>query len=300
MRQKFEEKLPGRRKIFEGLAESFPDECVANPFTKHDITNYISPHLEQFVNDLCTSKGLYYQTFSKMLKENGIPNDGKGLGRKLNNDILNTMVELIDKWNVSMQGKAHDIAERLDEPSKAVLKALREHVQASEGNREVTNRVSALRDTTIRRSGISYGKLSVQLLKDLREIHLRYSTEVNVKCPIAMEMIDVYRTVVLGQLGQPGPGSYNRQRTHLLKFLTTPDCEGRTLPKVIGQKIFRAQVESWKQCCQRYADEVMGLLEGFRQTIEDMFNNGQKLTEEHRNIRKMLECRLANFERQLD
>jgi hypothetical protein len=234
MRQKFDENLPGLRKIFAGLAESLPDECVTKPFTQHEIDTYINPRLEQFVSDLCTSKGVYYQTFSKMLRENGIPTNGSGLGRNLNNEILNTMVQSINAWHVSMQGKTCEIAERLDEPSKAVLKALREHIQSSRSNREVTNRVNALLDTTIRRLGISYGKLTVRLLNELREIHLRHSTEVNVKCPIAMEMKYVYRTVILEHLGQPGTGSYNRQRTHLLKCLTIPDSDGRTLPRVIG------------------------------------------------------------------
>jgi hypothetical protein len=235
-----------------------------------------------------------------MLRENGIPTNGKGLGRNLNNDILSTMIDFINRWHDNMQGHTDDIAIKIDAPIQAVFTTLRTHVQAYDGNAELKSRASELLDTTIRRVGMAYGKLVALLQSKLREVHLLYTTEVNVQCPIALEMRGIYRTVLLRQLDQPGQGSFSRQRAHLLQCLLKPDWPNQTLPRVIEQRILRTQVETWKQCCQQYVAEAMELLQCFAQAMRDMCDNGQLLTSDHRRVRQQLDAILPNFEAQLD
>lgn len=299
MREHLQQQLSHIRTSIEALAASLPNERVAGPFAEPGTEICINSRLAQFVQTL-GSPLVYYPTFSKMLRENGIPTNGKGLGRNLNNDILSTMIEFLNRWHNTMQGHTDDIAVKIDEPLQAVFRTLRIHVQTYDGNAELKSRASELLDTTIRRVGMAYGKLAALLQTKLREVYQFYTTEANVQCPIALEMKDIYRTVLLGQLNQPGQGSFSRQRAHLLQCLLTPDWPKQTLPNVIEEKVVRALVQTWKQCCQQYVTETMGLLQSFAQAMKDMCDNGQLLTSNHRRVRQQLDAILPNFETQLD
>jgi hypothetical protein len=96
MREHLEKQLPVIRTCTEALAKSLPEERVEEPFADPGAELYICSRLTQFVQTL-GSPLVYYPTFFKMLRENGIPTNGKGLGRNLNNDILSTMIDFINK-----------------------------------------------------------------------------------------------------------------------------------------------------------------------------------------------------------
>ncbi|KAF2996845.1 hypothetical protein E8E13_003719 [Curvularia kusanoi] len=299
MRENLHERLPFLRTSLEDLATSLPHEHAIGPFLEPEVKACINSGLSQFVQSL-SSPALYYATFSKMLRENGIPTNGKGLGKNLNNEILQTMIEHVNNWHSLMQQETDGIAMNLDKPLQDILPKLKNDIQAYNGNFELKNRAGELLDTTIRRILMAYGKLVGLLTSKLRDIYLLYSTEVNVQCPVALEMKDVYQQIIKAQLAQPGKGSYSRQQAHLLRCLLTPDWPKQALPKALGTKILRAQVDSWSECCQQYVNEAMILLERFAQAMEDMCDNGQHLTSNHRRIREQIDSILPGFERQLD
>ncbi|KAF3052345.1 hypothetical protein E8E11_010374 [Didymella keratinophila] len=298
MREYLAEQLPIIRSSIEILAKSLPSERVLKPFVEGSSKPRITTGLKGVVQALARPI-VYYPTFAKMLKENGIPTNGAGLGLNLNQEILNAMVELINDWNNKMQGQTLDIAVRLDEPIQGVLSNLRKHINEYEGNPELRNRATEALDTTTRRIGMAYGKMAASLQSKLREVHLLFTTEVNVHCPIALEMRDIYRHVLLQQLSQPGKGSYARQRARLLECLYTPDWPKLPFPDIMEQKIVNAQVGSWKDCCAQYVIEAMNLLQDFARTIDELLDNGTLLNSEHRRVRTELENLLPGFQEQL-
>jgi hypothetical protein len=298
MREYFAEQLPIIRSSIGTLAKRLPRERVLKPFDEGSSKSHIMTGLKGVVQALA-SPIVYYPTFTKMLKENGIPINGAGLGLNLNQEILNAMVQFINDWNNRMQGQTLDIAMRLDEPVQAVLGNLRKYINVYEGNPELKNRATEALDTTTRRIGMAYGKMAASLQSKLREIHLLFTTEVNVQCPIALEMREIYCNVLLQQLSHPGKGSYARQRAHLLECLATPDWPKMPFPDVVEQKIVNAQVGSWKECCAQYVTEAMTLLQDFARTIDELLDNGALLNSEHRRVRTELEVLLPGFREQL-
>ncbi|KAH6629557.1 hypothetical protein C7974DRAFT_454348 [Boeremia exigua] len=298
MREYLTERLLQVHSSIRMLATSLPTERVSQPFIEGGVKSRINTGLKAVVQTLA-SPFLYYPTFSKMLKENGIPVNGAGLGRNLNQEILDTMVEFIHSWRDKMQTETEDIALKLDEPVQAVLNDLRNRVQGYEGDPELKSRATELLDTTTRRIAMAYGKMAALLQSKLREVHFMFSNETNVKCPIALEMMEIYRSVLLQQLIQPGPGSYARQRAHLIESLIAPDWPKPPFSDVMEQKIANTQVESWKDCCEQYVEEATALLQVFARSIDELLDTGAQLTSDHRRVREQLEALLPQFKKQL-
>lgn len=299
MREYLAEQLPQVRSSIENLAISLPNERVVRPFVGDGVKPRIKAGMKAVVQALANPV-VYYSTFSKMLKENGIPVNGAGLGLNLNQEILNAMVNFINGWHDKMQDETEDIATTLDEAIQAVLKELRKYVYSYDGDSDLKDRVIELLETTTRRISMAYGKMAALLQTKLREIHHLYSTEVNIKCPIALEMKDIYRNVLMQHLTQPGAGSYARQRAHLLGSLVDPDWPKLPLAEVMEQKIVTAQVGSWKECCRQYVVEAMTLLQDFARATDETLDNGALLTSEHRRVREQLEALIPEFKRQLN
>lgn len=219
MREYLADQLPRLRASIERLAESLPTERVVRPFDGAEATSRINSGLIAAVQALAAPI-VYYPTFAKMLKENDIPTNGAGQGLNFNQEILNAMIQFIDGWHAKMQIQTENLAAEFGAPIQAVLKDLKGHVQDYEGNPELKRRAGELLETTTRRIRMAHGKMTVELQRTLRDNQLLFSTEVNVKCPVALEMRDIYRNVLLRQITQPGKGSYARQRAHLLESLT--------------------------------------------------------------------------------
>lgn len=298
MREYLAEQLPLVCKTVQALAQSLPTHHTAKPFDGPEDKSRVNSELKSVVQGLKAPR-IYYQTFAKMLKENGIPVNGSGLGENLNEMILNAMVALINVWHEKMQDETESIAVKLDKPIEAILGALKKHCKSYDGNPELKERATELFDTASRRIGMAYGKLAAQLQSKLREIHLLYTTETNTQCPIALEMKGIYQDVLQQQLTYPGPGSYGRQRARLLDSLIYPDWPRRALPDTVSQKIHAAQLCSWKQCCEEYVTEATTLLRHFARAIDELHNNGALLPSDHRRVRTQLEALLPKFKSQL-
>ncbi|KAJ4317470.1 hypothetical protein N0V94_004929 [Neodidymelliopsis sp. IMI 364377] len=287
------------RTNIDSVAKSLPANRVIEPWNMAADKIRINLGLKAVVQALAHPI-VYYSTFNKMLKENGIPTVGAGLGLNLNQEILHTLGEFVEQWYRKMQDQTENIALCLEAPVQAMLKELKNLIEQSSSDPELKRGVSESLETTTRRIGVSHGKLAADLQNTLRENYLLFSTEVNIKCPIALEMKDTYLGVLLQGLVQAGKGSYGRRRTYLQGCLIDPAWPKSPFAEVMRHKITKAQVASWNGCCEQFVSATLTLLDDFARITDELLDNGSRMTSEHRRIREQLEVVLPEFKRQLN
>ena len=177
---------------------------MANPWTaieKHTII----PNLIAVIQELAHPT-VVYATFSKMLRENGIPVNGKALGRNLNEEVLTTMSSYIET-----------LANQLESPLDVLQRNFKDCIGDFSGNPDLKQAAHDALDRTSRRLGIAYGKLSAALTSTLRENYLHFTTETNIEYLFAQELRSIFHDT-LDQ--QNGKGAYARKRSYLSHTVT--------------------------------------------------------------------------------
>jgi hypothetical protein len=295
MRSDLSEELPNTREFLKNLAQSLP---VNHPVKPMDLTNVncsIIQCLTKFVRNLAHPI-VRHRSLVKMLMENGIPVNGVARGRNLNDEILRTMLLPITKWYEEMRERTKDIAMHLHASVENVLKHLNAHVENLSCDPELKGRASDALDTTSRRIDIAYGDLAALLQKTLRKNYLLFTTEVNIKCPIALAMKPIYHSVLAVRGGK---GAHRRHLQHLNQYLVQPFWPSEPFPDIMATKISDAQRASWQQCCEDYVSEAMTLLENFARIVDELLEVEEYTTSEFCQVREELFALLPGFERKL-
>jgi hypothetical protein len=159
-----------------------------------------------------------------------------------------------------------------------------------------------------RRIGTVYDTLLANLRVSLGETHLRFTTEIDIYCPIATEMKTCYERA---QLVTSGQGVYKRQRNALrdsiFGFATyhpgrpVPAAEAlRPLLKKIEEKIVNTQKEKWNSDCEIFVGTVMDEIRTFEPTTEQLLRNASYMAAEHKEARGLSRTLLAEFDAGLE
>jgi hypothetical protein len=298
MRRYLAEQSTKLRDIIQSLARSLPEKHVTNPWTANDKHTIIA-ELKSIIQSM-VQPAVYYSTFLKMLRENGIPCSGKAKGRNLNHEVLLTMNGFIETWNVRMMTRTENLAAALEAPLGILLKNVKDSIGSLSGNPDLRQAADDALERTSRRLAIVYGKLTAALASTLRENYLHFTTETNVYCPFALELKPVYQVTIQQGTSQPGKGSYGRLRTHLSQAIThEPDWNSNVLTDRMEAKIIKGQVDAWSRCCDDFVKEVIALLEEFEQNTQELLDDGAHTIPEFRQAQKQLEAMLPQFNQKL-
>lgn len=284
--------LPTTENSLESSLELLISKSVVKPWDADKAETTIIANLEETVNAFVHPTP-YYATFLKFIKENGIPVNGKGKGRNLNIEILDTMKQYIEQWYNQLTGHIAVLAGGLEVPVQIVLRQLRTHLDNLTGHPELKDRANDALETTWRRIGMAQDKLRTDLEARLRATYDNRTTEKHIKSPIALAMVPVYHSV-LDVKG--GTGAYRRHRNHLRECLCQPRPPMRRFPQIIATDIANAQKESWTQCGREYATEVMALLNRFRDITDELLDSQGYVKADHRECRDTLQTMLPAFE----
>jgi hypothetical protein len=289
------EQLAKLREMLESLATSLPREHVESPWTASD-RHVIIPKLTSIINDLA-QPAVYYSTFEKMLRENGIPVNGKALGRNLNEEILATMSNYIETWNVKMMTQIETLAAKLESPLGILQKNVKDCIGEFSGNPDLKQAADDALDRTSRRLGMAYGKLSAALTSTLRENYLHFTTEINIECPFAQELKPVYQDT-LQQQG--GSGAYARKRNHLSQAITYKSSQTTaTFVERMEAQIIKRQVDGWSRCCDDFVKEVIALLEEYERITRELLDDEAHTSPEFGQAQERLKAALPLFEQRL-
>jgi hypothetical protein len=289
------EQLAKLREMLESLATSLPREHVASPWTASD-RHAIIPKLTSIINDLA-QPAVYYATFNKILCENGIPVNGKALGRNLNEEVLATMSNYIETWNVKMMTQIEALAAKLESPLEILQKNVKDCIGDFSGNPDLKQAADDALDRTSRRLGMAYGKLSAALTSTLRENYLHFTTEINIECPFAQELKPVYQDT-LQQQG--GSGAYARKRNYLSQAITYESNQTTaTFVERMEAQIMKRQVDGWSHCCDDFIKEVIALLEEYERITRELLDDEAHTSPEFGQAQERLRAALPLFEQRL-
>jgi hypothetical protein len=284
---------------------------------KRLITSPWAPYEEQKVIDLIDSlitqkwkhPLIFYAGFAKMLRENGIPVDGKYYGRNLNEELLGTMLRYINNWNIKMTAQAEKLVQLLNTPVRDFMQAIQLRIESSSAVPALKERAKeALADAS---QGVEEARVILleSLLDTLGENHLRYTSEVDILCPIAQEMQPRYERAQEERfVGAGGKGIYQKQRNVLRETVSNPSRHYsrlqpiermRPLLKNLKEQLMGRQHELWKANCTTFIEAADTQLQEFSRIAAELLMNAAYQTEEHRKARELLQRLLVDFDRSL-
>jgi hypothetical protein len=243
-----------------------------------------------------------------MLRENDIPVSGKYCGFNLNRDVLEKMINNIDKWKLTMGPRGVQLALSLYKPVQALLNAAQSCIQESYAEPALKKRaLDALQDSK-RAIDVACKTLSLDLEDGLKQNHLHFTTEIDIYGPIAKEMKEVYARAQDQREVGTGEGLYGRQRKTLRKYMVDPSKADRVRPwikeltptmETLENDIVREQKDIWSTHCDTFIAEVNTQLLTFHKITEDLLKNAAYMIREHRNVRLLLKKLLVDFDKSL-
>tara|TARA_R110002003_G_scaffold42_3_gene3100 strand:- start:28814 stop:30469 length:1656 start_codon:yes stop_codon:yes gene_type:complete len=273
----------GKPKIAEGIKDLFE-------------TQWVHPHIK-------------YNGFAKMLQENGIPVNGKYFGRNLNEDVLGPVAPPINDWADTMKQRAETLAISVNQPVQEFLDTIRACIDTCTAEPLLKDAaVEALKYT---RDDIesAYGTFLERAQRSLDENHLRYTTEMDVECPIARAMKPRYQRAREPRFTGTGKGIYNRQRKFLSESMLKPSYhypklsrdEERIKPLIddLKEQLVNRQRDLWKSDCMKFIQEAIEHLEVFSGTTEELLMDEEFMSEAYKEAREVLGKLLVQFDRNL-
>lgn len=172
----------------------------------------INRAIEQHINLMWVHREIRHPGFLKMLREVGMPINGKYAGHNWNNELLDLMQEYITGWHEKMKPHALQLLTDLAEHIKEFLRKLEAVIASTSVEATLKTRaMEALNNTSNRIAGCS-NDFMIRLEADLRGTWLKFTTEDDIHCPIARIMRPIYAHALDPRVTGSGRGIYARQR----------------------------------------------------------------------------------------
>lgn len=279
---------------------------VVKPWSKTEEQNIICG-IQELVRTSWTHPRIYYSGFSKMLAENGIPVNGKYFGHNMNHDLLTVMKMYFDKWYNSMDETIGDFTRSLHKIIENLLEKTKSAINRSSAPSALRGRAKIELFYVKKRIRAAQDTLLASLHVSLRETHLKLTTEIDICCPIALEMKACYVRALDRTVVKSGEGIYNRQRNVLQNSMiegayhcAAPGETLRPLLKNIAKRIQDRQKEVWKTHCEGFVASAIEQLGGFSTTAEQLLMNPSYVTGRHKRARGELRKLLSDFDISLE
>ena len=307
LRQDVAQQIPLLRGLLEETLATQLHEVIAIPWTeieKLEIVEGIKKLFEKKWKD----PDIPYNSWAKMLRENGIPINGVFLGHNLNEDVSGPVSQPLEDWTQRMTEIAEALGRSLNQPIQILLAAIQLQIHTCTAVPELMDATAeALQDVA---SSIesAHETLSTDLDNSLIENHLRFTTEMDVECPIAQAMKPSYKRALDPAFVKSGKGIYKRQKTTLQDSMLNPkrhavrlkpDERIEPLVDTLKVQIMSCQRDLWKKDCTAFITRVIEELEGFSQTMEELLMDAEFMNPEHQEARAKLENLLVYFDESL-
>ena len=307
MRRDLKAQIQPLRSELKNLIGSPLQSLVGKPWSSDEEQSIIHG-IQQLVQDSWCHPLIYHSGFAKMLAENGKPVSGKYLGYNMNYELLCTMKAFIDKWYNNLDAMIAGFAQSLFRIVLKLLEETRSAINRSSAHAALKRRATEELTLVQRRIEAAYGTLLASLRVSLGETHLRFTTEIDIYCPIATATKECYLRALDRTVVGSGSGVYNRQRNELRNSIINPGTYRygppgealRPLLKKIEEKIQTQQREAWKTGCESFVASVVEQVEGFSNAAEQLLMNSSYVTEEHKQARGELRKLLSDFDISLE
>jgi hypothetical protein len=188
----------------------------------------------------------------------------------LNDEILGSIRFCIDSWFDKMTIGADNIAGALYQPVWDILEAVKTDLQACTATPELAGAaIEALEEMT-EEIEVASTDLVEKLHSSLDDTHLRFTTEIDIECPIAQTMKPSYRHASDPKFISSGKGLFKRQRKVLRDSMLKPSRHYNQLDPgeerikalfdTLQEQLVSRQNEVWKKDCLSFTGKATQLL----------------------------------------
>jgi hypothetical protein len=311
MRKAFAAQIPTLISQLEQAVPGTVEQAILLPWSEHDESK-ITEGIETLFTKNWVHPEIYVWGFDKMLRENGIPVDGVYAERdcNLNEDILGTLGSRIDDWAEGMTDSAETIAQAMYKPVECILETVQMDLQTCTATPELMEAATEALEETSEEIEMAYNTLLIQLQHSLEDTQLRFTTEIDIECPIAQTMKSSYERASDRKFAWAGKGLYIRLRKVLRESMLNPKkyytkfARGEEHIKpflsTLKEKVVNRQNEVWKEDCMTFIIDTTKLLEKFSKTTEDLLMDAAFMKEDHRKARELLKSLLGSFDEKLE
>ncbi|KAL5114634.1 hypothetical protein ACEQ8H_007479 [Pleosporales sp. CAS-2024a] len=311
MRQDLAAQTPLLEKKFNNTFPKLIEDTAIPPWSPED-----EPEIHEKIKDLFQQQWkhpiIWYHGWWKMLRENGVPCSGAyhDQGRNLNEDILGTVEPSLEEWFDNMTFGIDGIAEELQKLAEDFVDTVRRNIDICTTTPDLKDAAVEALDEVSESIHIAYDKLLSDLSSSLEENHLRFTTEIDIECPIAQAMKPSYNRALDERFVKDGKGVYNRQRrvlqTSMLKpkkhYFKLGKQEERIKPLLdtLKSRLMSRQQEMWKTDCATFTDAVIDHLVEFSVTTEELLVDATFMAQGHQEARAELKKLLVFFDEKLE
>ncbi|KAG9195143.1 hypothetical protein G6011_00263 [Alternaria panax] len=266
------------------------------PSVRHDISGSI----RSLVGRNWIHSKIHVSGFAKIIREWGIPLNGKYKGRNLNADIVAPMEDDIEQWYEDMSPRIEKLAQYLDNSISKLSASIVSNIDHSKAEPALKLRALEALEDAQRRVSSARDTLEEKLADSLNETRIHFTTEIDITCPIAKEMSPVYK--LARELS--GKGVMEAQRLLIANCITADPANPKMKPMVllakkIEGKVVKKQKKAWNAQCNEFIEETIGHFEEFLLTTERLLIDEAYTTEEHKKARTELKALLVDFDRSL-
>ncbi|KAJ4337685.1 hypothetical protein N0V95_008266 [Ascochyta clinopodiicola] len=293
--------LPKLGSDLNGLSDTVPGVIV--PVAWDDSAKRkISSGMEDHLMALPDESSVYYSTFWLMLRNNGISTHGRYPGKNLNEELLQKYKGTIKTWKIKTAPGAKDLTSQLNGLVQDTIKELVRRLQAAASDPELKLRVSEALQKLSRRIGLARDTLVNQLESSVDENYRHFTTEDDVKCPIAQEMKTAYQRInCIRMVERPKHrrGIYRQQRTELIRTLTKNNGSKASLVDAISVQIKTRQCKHWQVINQEFITSALAHFSELAQAMAELLENEAYMSDAHKQVRRELGEQLSGFRKSL-
>lgn len=302
MRQESKRQMPFVKADLQSILSDLLNEYVASPWSSREKANITKSFTKLIDSDW--RRSIVWAGWAKMLRENGIPMNGKYHGRNLNDELLQIMLPYIQDWNSTMSSRVDLFTQSLQRPAQGLLRLISQHIDESSAAPGLKSQAHEVLEGTVMNIEAARTRLLEELRTALKQVYIRYTTEDDVLCPVAKEMQRRYQRANESLFAEPGPGIYGRQRMVLEEEILHPwreYCwEGTNeildpLVDNIQNQIVSQLYGHWEHSCRNFIEDVDAELQEFSRSLDNLLMPDAYLTDEHKKVRELLGHLVEDF-----
>jgi hypothetical protein len=248
------------------------------------------------INAQLTFCNLHYQSFCKMLREDGRPRSGVALGYDLNQMIHRSMVDDLEKWKRSMTLVIPKVCENLMRPIMDFVASMGEQFNRPSGDPGLKLAIKNAYLLMRRRMDQEYSVFEIAVKRNLDDTHFKFWSATSLYDPIIKIMRPVYHDTLLEYHRQPGRGVYERQKAHIKGLVLGPRYPNVPLPVKFADDLVSSQVASWKIAGTTFIASATARLQDFAQVMQNIVDVEFSGTAEHETVVERLESVLLGLE----
>ncbi|OAL47612.1 hypothetical protein IQ07DRAFT_122991 [Pyrenochaeta sp. DS3sAY3a] len=307
VRQKLENDIPALQQNLQDILSAQIRRKRAWPWSREE-EQFIVNDIKDIAENSWVYPTIHFNGFKKMLKENGIPVSGKYYGRNLNDEILQTMNEYLEKWHTTMIPRGDALAKKLIAPVHTFLQNITTAISETSAHTDLKNRAGEELEFALAEVDERFEALISELHNTLRKTYLHFTTEIDIGCPIAKWMMPVYRRASNYSVVGSGRGLYMRMRKKLLdSIIEVPlhnprdrRLQGRVYHPLLvnhGGALVAQQRLQWQQKGDKFISTVIELILGFSRTAEELLESSNYMAAEQQEAQTELKSLLVQFDK---